>query len=172
MAPALSPEDTIALHQLLARYGHLVDDGRSADLGQIYTEDVILDATAFGNPVRHGLAEVVRSYEASAHPVAHHVTNVDAWTDDDGTVRLRSTAISLLAGGLCGSGTYDDVVVRTDDGWRIARRAIGLRRERDLPVPPPRHEAAARADRDDDATTVDKYFSHTLKRWPGRRRAR
>jgi hypothetical protein len=44
MAPTLSPDDTIALHQLLARYGHLL---------------------------RHGLAAVVRSDEESAHPAAH-----------------------------------------------------------------------------------------------------
>ena len=55
-------------------------------------------------------------------------------TDPDGTVRVRSKVLSLLAGGLCGSGTYDDVAVRTTDGWRISRRVIGLRASR--PAPP------------------------------------
>jgi hypothetical protein len=136
--PELPHEDVLALHQLCALYGHLVDDRRFAELDAIFTPDVVFDATAFNQPPRHGLDAVVASYEDAAHPVAHHVTNVYAWRDDDGAVRVRSKVISLLGGGVCGSGTYDDVAVRTADGWRIAHRIIGLRRETDLPVPPPR----------------------------------
>jgi hypothetical protein len=137
MASELSAEDTIALHQLCGLYGQLVDDRRFDDLRLIFTDDVEFDASAFGNPPLWGIGPVILSYEAAAHPVAHHVTNVYAFVDDDGTVRVRSKVISLLSGGVCGSGTYDDVAVRTPAGWRIARRIIGLRRERDLPVPPP-----------------------------------
>ena len=49
-------------------------------------------------------------------------------------MRVRSKVLSLLAGGLCGSGTYDDVAVRTPDGWRISKRTIGLRREQRPPA--------------------------------------
>ena len=59
-------------------------------------------------------------------------------------MRVRSKVLSLLAGGLCGSGTYDDVAVRTPDGWRISEAG-------DRPAPrvatcPARHPAR-RSDR-------------------------
>jgi 3-phenylpropionate/cinnamic acid dioxygenase small subunit len=134
----LSAEDTIALHELVHRYAHIVDDAEFERLSEIFTDDVEFDTSAFGNPPLRGLAPVIASYVGARHPVAHHVTTAVVSTDPDGTVRVRSKVLSLLAGGLCGSGTYDDVAVRTTDGWRISRRVIGLRRESDLPRPPPR----------------------------------
>jgi len=137
----MSTEDMVALQQLLARYAHLVDDGDFERLREIFTTDVEFDASAYGMPPLTGIDAVVQSYVDSRHPVAHHVTNPLVIAHDDGTVNMRSKVISLLMGGLCGSGTYDDVCVKTADGWRIARRTIGLRREQDLSRPPPRHVA-------------------------------
>ncbi len=134
----LSADDTVALHQLASYYAHIVDDGEFDKLDRIFTDDVEFDTSQFGNPPLVGLDGVIASYVDARHPVAHHVTNVVVTTDADGTVRMRSKVISLLGGGRCGSGTYDDVVVKTPDGWRISRRVIGLRREGDLKKPPPR----------------------------------
>src|SRR5262245_55075124 len=134
----LSVEATLRLHELVARYAHIVDDAEFDRLREIFTPDVEFDASAFGNEPIVGIAPVIESYAESRHPVAHHVTNVVISRDADGTVRVRSKVSSLLGGGLCGSGTYDDVAVETADGWRIARRVIGLRREQDLAKPPPR----------------------------------
>ena len=134
----LSAEETIALHQLVARYAHIVDDAEFERLRDIFTADVEFDTSAFGNPPLTGIELVIESYVDARHPVAHHVTNVVVTSDTDGTVRIRSKVMSLLGGGLSGSGTYDDVAVKTPDGWRISKRVIGLRRERDLAKPPPR----------------------------------
>jgi 3-phenylpropionate/cinnamic acid dioxygenase small subunit len=134
----LSTDDTVALQQLLARYAHLVDDGDFERLSEIFAVDVVFDATDFGRPCVTGLDAVIQSYVDARHPVAHHVTNPLVVADRDGTVRMRSKVIALLEGGRCGSGTYDDVCVKAADGWRIARRTITLRQERDLPRPPPR----------------------------------
>jgi 3-phenylpropionate/cinnamic acid dioxygenase small subunit len=133
-----SADDTIALHQLASQYAHIVDDGEYERLREIFTDDIEFDTSQFGNPPLVGVEPVIQSYVGARHPVAHHVTNSVVTTDPDGTVRMRTKVISLLGGGLCGSGTYDDVCVRTPDGWRIARRTIGLRRESDLKKPPPR----------------------------------
>jgi 3-phenylpropionate/cinnamic acid dioxygenase small subunit len=139
MAPTgLPAEDTIALHELVYRYAHIVDDARFDDLRQIFTDDVVLDTSAFGNEPLRGIEPLIASYDGARHPVAHHVGTPTVSVEPDGTVRIRSKVLSLLGGGLCGSGTYDDVAVRTADGWRIAERTIGLRRESDLPRPPPR----------------------------------
>ena len=137
-ASGLSAEDTVALHQLVHEYAHIVDDADFERLSEIFTPDIEFDTSAFGNPPLRGLRPVIESYFGARHPVAHHVTTAVVTTDADGTVRVQSKVLSLLAGGLCGSGTYDDVAVRTPDGWRISKRVIGLRRERDLPRPPPR----------------------------------
>jgi hypothetical protein len=123
----LSAEDTIALHQLVHQYAHIVDDA-----------DIEFDTSAFGNAPVRGIGPVIQSYVNARHPVAHHVTTPVVTTEPDGTVRVRSKVLSLLGGGLCGSGTYDDVAVKTTEGWRISKRVIGLRRERDLKRPPPR----------------------------------
>ena len=136
--PELSADDVIALHQLVYQYAHIVDDGDFELLREIFTDNVEFDTTAFGNPPLRGIDAVIESYVSARHPVAHHVTGPVVRTDLEGTVRVRSKVLSLLGGGLCGSGTYDDVAVRTPDGWRIASRVIGLRRESDLRRPPPR----------------------------------
>jgi len=55
------------------------------------------------------------------HPAAHHITNiyVDA---SDAEVRLRTRLILIQHDGRAESGEYDDDVVRTDTGWRVAAR--------------------------------------------------
>jgi len=120
------------------RYAHIVDDADFAQLTEIFTPDVEFDTSAFGNQPLRGVGPVIDSYVDARHPVAHHVTTPVVSTDPDGTVRVRSKVLSLLGGGLCGSGTYDDIVVKTPDGWRISKRVIGLRRESDLERRPPR----------------------------------
>ncbi len=137
-ASDLPADDTIALHQLVHRYAHIVDDADYERLREIFTDDVEFDTSAFGNPPLRGIDPVIASYVGARHPVAHHVTTPVVTVDPDGTVRIRSKVLSLLGGGLSGSGTYDDVAVRTPAGWRISRRVIGLRRESDLARPPPR----------------------------------
>ncbi len=134
----LPAEDTIALHQLVHRYAHIVDDAEFEQLGEIFTPDIEFDTSQFGNPPLVGLDGVIQSYVDARHPVGHHVMSAVVTTDADGTVRVRSKVLSLLGGGLCGSGTYDDIAVKTPDGWRISKRVIGLRRESDLKKPPPR----------------------------------
>jgi hypothetical protein len=51
------------------------------------------------------------------------VTNVVVAGGDGGTASVRSKGLSVMADGTAGTVTYDDVV-RTDAGWRIARRTI------------------------------------------------
>jgi 3-phenylpropionate/cinnamic acid dioxygenase small subunit len=41
----LTPDDRLALHELLALHGHLVDDGALDRFGELFTDDVIYDLT-------------------------------------------------------------------------------------------------------------------------------
>jgi hypothetical protein len=65
----------------------------------------------------------------AGNAVAHHITNI-VITDDlgDGRARVRSKGLGVMADGRCGSVTYEDVVVRRDGGWRVARRRVEARR--------------------------------------------
>jgi len=63
-----------------------------------------------------------------ANPVAHHVTNIVV-SEQDGQVTARSKFLGIRKDGTVGSGTYDDVIRRTPDGWRVASRRVSLRRE-------------------------------------------
>jgi hypothetical protein len=126
--------DRLAIHELLGLYGHLIDERRWDELHRVFTDDVVYDATDFGMPVTRSLDELVAEWTSEAgmarHPLAHHATNVVVEAADD-EVRVRSKGLGVGAGGRVGSVTYDDVVVRTEAGWRLASRTARLRRPPD-----------------------------------------
>lgn len=122
--------DRLAVHELLGLYGHLIDQRRWNELEQVFTADVVYDATDFGQPVTRSLAglQAVWTGDLTVHPLAHHATNIVVTEDPDGTVRVLSKGIGVGNRGRVGSVTYHDVVVRTADGWRLAHRRAELRR--------------------------------------------
>jgi hypothetical protein len=124
--------DRLAIHELLARYGHLIDERRWDELHLVFVPDVRYDASDFDMPVTESLDALVAEWTSpegmQRHPLAHHTTNVVVVEDDDGTVRVLSKGIGVGAGGRVGSVTYRDVVVRTTEGWRFASRTAKLRR--------------------------------------------
>jgi len=124
--------DRLAIHELLALYGHLIDERRWDELGLVFTIDVVYDATDFGMPVTRSLSHLVAEWTSDAgrarHPLAHHATNVVVTEDADGTVRVLSKGVGVGAGGRVGSVTYRDVAERTPDGWRLTERVVVLRR--------------------------------------------
>ena len=124
--------DRLAIHELLGLYGHLIDERRWDELDRVFTDDVVYDASDFGMPVTRSLVELVAEWTSEAgmarHPLAHHATNVvvEGWVPAG--VHVRSKGLGVGAGGRVGSVTYDDVVVRTAGGWRLAARTARLRR--------------------------------------------
>src|ERR1035437_4980675 len=77
-ADQLDAPDRLASHELLGLYGHVIDDRRWFDLGLLFTEDIVFDATDFGNPVTTSLEElrIFWMSDESMHPLAHHATNI------------------------------------------------------------------------------------------------
>jgi 3-phenylpropionate/cinnamic acid dioxygenase small subunit len=120
----------MAIQELLGLYGHLIDQRRWDDLVDVFTDDVFFDASSFGSPVTTSYRELMNHWrsEQAQHPLAHHVTNIVIREDRDGTVRVLSKAIGVGRNGRVGSATYDDVVVKTSNGWRLTRRVATLRR--------------------------------------------
>ncbi|MFD7474367.1 nuclear transport factor 2 family protein [Streptomyces sp. NPDC059837] len=127
----LSTEDRLAIAELISLHGHLFDDGRLDELTELFTEDVVYDVSAFGQGELAGIEAIQDAALAlgAANAVAHHVTNI-VITDDlgDGRAQVRSKGLAVMADGRCGSVSYEDVVVRRAEGWRIARRTVEARR--------------------------------------------
>ena len=128
---ALPAEDRIELHELVARYGNVVDDCDLDALGTVYTDDAeLVLVTASGRAVRkHGLGEIGEFLAASNSNNAHILTNIttaveDAGADEQVVLRYRMGAPK---GADLFSIDYRDVVVRTDAGWRIAHHTILMR---------------------------------------------
>ena len=122
--------DRLAIHELLGLYGHLIDQRRWDELDQVFTADLVYDATDFGQRGTRSLADLQAAWtgDLSIHPLAHHATNIVVTEDADGTVRVLSKGIGVGNRGRVGSVTYHDVVVRTSEGWRLAERRAELRR--------------------------------------------
>lgn len=126
----LTTEDRLAVHELLALHGHLVDEGELDRLGEVFTGDVGYDLTPLGGDVLRGL-DAIRAAAVELddrNPVAHLVTNVVV-AEQEGHVTARSKFLGVRRDGSVGSGAYTDVLRRTPDGWRIAHRRVSLRRE-------------------------------------------
>ncbi|MDL5156701.1 nuclear transport factor 2 family protein [Actinomycetospora termitidis] len=121
--------DRLALHELVARHGHCVDAGDLAGLDQVFTDDVLYDVSALGGEPLIGLAAIEEAARAlgDRNPVAHHVTNVVVDLTPD-RASIVSKGLGVTTDGRVGSVVYEDVAVRTEAGWRIARRIVHPRR--------------------------------------------
>jgi hypothetical protein len=127
---SLPAEDTLAIHELLALYGHIIDAREWQRVGELFTATARYDMREFGLGVVEGAAAIreLWSRPDAMHPLAHHATNIVASTDADGTVRVLSKGLGVGPNGRVGSVVYHDVVERTPAGWRFAARSAVLRR--------------------------------------------
>lgn len=126
----MKTDDRLAVYELLALHGHLVDDGDLGRLDEVFTDDVLYDLSPLGADVLHGIDEVRASalQLGDRNPVAHLVTNVLV-EEHDGQVAVRSKFLGVQRDGSVGSGVYVDRLRRTTTGWRISHRRVSLRHE-------------------------------------------
>jgi len=59
------PGDAVAIYQLLALYGRLVDERDWDGLAELFTEDPVFNASGFGSPIHYGWISLRRAWEAS-----------------------------------------------------------------------------------------------------------
>lgn len=121
-------EDERAIVAVLTRYATGIDQRDWTLFRSCFSDDFEADYGSFGR--WRGPREIT-DYMRDAHrevgPTLHRLTNF--CVEDDGEqVRARSYVDALLMpvqpGGPVhrGIGWYDDRLVRTSDGWKIARR--------------------------------------------------
>ena len=124
----VSTEDRLELHELPGRYGDAIDDRDWDGLDRIFTDDAVFDLTDLGIALLVGLPEIKRFMDEDAdHPKTHTMTNIYVDDTDDG-VKLRFRIVALQRGGLAGTASYYDDVVKTAAGWRVKHRVVTLRR--------------------------------------------
>ena len=123
-------EDRLAITDVIALHGHYVDAGELDRVRELFTEDIRYDTTDLGGGVIVGLGPLREAALAlgDGNPVGHHVTNVVITDVDGDEAHAVSKGIGINVDGTCGSVTYEDTLVRGENGWRISRRRIQRRR--------------------------------------------
>ncbi|HXY76086.1 MAG TPA: nuclear transport factor 2 family protein [Steroidobacteraceae bacterium] len=122
--------DILAIHELLALYGHIIDQREWQRVDELFTDTTVYDMSAFGLGVVRGAAAIreLWSRPDAVHPLAHHATNIVVSADADGAVRVLSKGLGVGANGRVGSVVYRDIVEHTAGGWRFVSRTAELRR--------------------------------------------
>jgi len=134
MAPAnpLASTDQQAIADLTITYAWTIDTRRFADLEQVFLSSATFEVGS-GERVLRGIDEitafissVLTPLDASQHLVSNHQVRVDG---DRATCRCQLQAQHVRQGAEGGpnyivAGHYDDVLVRTNSGWRIAERHL------------------------------------------------
>jgi 3-phenylpropionate/cinnamic acid dioxygenase small subunit len=126
----IAAEDRVAIGDLLALHGHLMDDGDLDDLDRLFSADVTYDLADFGQGSLQGIPAIRQAAltMGAANPVGHHVTNAVLTGVDADLVHARSKGIGIRADGTCGSVVYEDIIRREAHGWRISHRKVLARR--------------------------------------------
>lgn len=119
--------DRDAIRDLLARYTYNGDRGRVAELAACFTDKGVLefpgDSPAGPEAIAASLSSGTRDPRLTF--VRHHITNpLIAIEGDSATARSYFTVHSNF--GPDHSGTYDDRLVRTPQGWRFAHRRVRI----------------------------------------------
>ncbi|WP_041939512.1 MULTISPECIES: hypothetical protein [Frankia] len=95
-------EQTAAVLQVLALYGHAVDNGDAELLAQVFVDPPALDG---------------------ATSPAHHTVNTEV-KQVPGGLAAWSRLITIAGDGSVASADVVDVLTETPAGWRVARRAV------------------------------------------------
>ena len=125
----------VQIHQLYGLQSHLIDDGSARAWAETFTPDGEFCSPTYPAPVtgHDDLEAFAERFRAGAHAAGevhrHVVTNVAVEPAGDDTLRVRAylQIVATARGGesrLVRVTTLDDLVVRHDGAWRIARRSV------------------------------------------------
>lgn len=118
--------DIEAIKRLKARYCHLVDAGRWADLARLFTEDAVCNYGFFG--VYKGRDEIVNKFfretvgsvsSFNAHMVHNPVIDVHGDTASAAWYLTAHTTIQPANQALFVMGIYHDELKRIDGKWKF-----------------------------------------------------
>jgi hypothetical protein len=135
---AAETSDHVEITGLLARYAWAIDGKRTDLFAKVFTADIEADYGPFGSFADlEVLATRFDEYHAQFATTQHLISNAFIEVEGD-TAKCRAyfqatmvyvaepgEGVDMLTEGRSfqGGGYYEDELVRTADGWRIARRA-------------------------------------------------
>ena len=122
----LTADDHIAIHQMLADYGHVVDDHDWDRAEDVFTTDVVFETGGEDGRVLHGVADIVATFKGR-NMYAHVTTNTTVREEADGLVHAHSKFVGFPNEGPPVTGDYHDEIVRTTAGWRLRYRRAEVR---------------------------------------------
>jgi hypothetical protein len=120
-------EDWVAVTALLARYAHLIDDGRRLELDSVFTPDARIEM--FGEWI-DGLPAFVERLGGSAPASGRHHLQANFEIHFDGDEAECVSDWFLVAPADSNGwttrmkGRYNDKLQRTPRGWRITERRM------------------------------------------------
>jgi len=131
----LSEQDRREIDDLMIRYSNMIDERRLSRFAEVFTPDADYDLVGCGFEGYRGEAEIVAFLKVAPHPLLHVNANCELTLHSADRVEAFSRCLAIGADGLVRLGTYRDVIVRTDAGWRLERRAIASRTPEAIPEP-------------------------------------
>ncbi len=139
--------DRMEIADLLARYSAAIDGRNWDDLDVLFTEDAVIDYTEMGG-IAGSLADQKAFLRANMGAFAgfQHLTATSTYDIDGDTARVRTICFNPMVVDdrhvfFCGLW-YRDVLVRTEQGWRIRTRhedrgwSLDVRTGRPTAAPP------------------------------------
>jgi 3-phenylpropionate/cinnamic acid dioxygenase small subunit len=140
--------DRIEIDDLLTRYATAVDSKDWELYTTCFTPDAFIDYTAAGGikgrlpEVKKWLGEALSVFPMTQHVVANRVIVVDGDSATSRSYFFNPMGFPADDGGLrlfFEGGYYNDKLVRTEEGWRIAERieesSYSTRLHRHVPAP-------------------------------------
>jgi uncharacterized protein (TIGR02246 family) len=121
--------DRDAIRALLARYCHLLDDGRFDEWGRLFTEDAALSVMGGTHAGRDAIVAFISAAQGPDDRGRHLISEPDISLEPGAGTASVATDYAFIARGAKGlavtsAGRYHDELVRTDDGWRFRSRQI------------------------------------------------
>ena len=136
-------EDVHEIEKLKARYADAVDGGWTGTKAHdpdavvaLFVPDGVWDSGDYGGGEGHdGIRAFMAAGEAIMPFAFHHITNPRIEVDGDrATARWHALlAVTLEGHAELQTGIYDDVLVRTSEGWRFERLRFTLAASTSLP---------------------------------------
>ena len=125
--PTLAPMDYIQIRKLVANYAYGLDTG--ADNGYLYADNFAPGATFGRSTGRENLANLARREPHGPDYVRHFLTNVVIEPSPEGAIGRQYLAVIDVGDGVKPTsfflgGKYDDVYVKTPQGWKYKSRNL------------------------------------------------
>lgn len=120
--------DHEAITRVVARYCHLLDDGRWDEFAGLWTDEAEFVLQGQATRGRGAIRDAIEASQPPERRGRHLAVNLEIEVEGDRATNVcdftfwardqegRATPLFL--------GRYDDALVRTADGWQFARREI------------------------------------------------